>query len=393
MEIEESASLALYAAAVGIALLAAIQLLTRTPVTFAYRAAGGFFVVFGLIEAANAVALAVPAIAIWIVIPSGILLPALAPLVWLYVEDLVAETVRTWRKRDLWHFLPSLVQAGLTVAFFLLPGDDQRVLFGASVGPVSPAADAVGVTLALTSIAWAIQLIVYCGLILRRLFGLRARLWRVFASTETRELGWLTILTVVALVNVGLTALYNIGGVNMVGIEPMFSAGAVVFALVLAAWSVRQTPAFQTDARTGMRTVVAEEASGVKYERSLLSDERLDQIANQIAIAFDRDRLHLNPSLSLPMLSRHIRVNDNAISQTLTRKLGTSFFEYVNRRRIDDAMVRLIDSDEPIMSVAYEVGFNSRSAFYKAFRAVTDRTPTEFRHTQSVHAAGEAEPL
>jgi AraC-like DNA-binding protein len=61
--------------------------------------------------------------------------------------------------------------------------------------------------------------------------------------------------------------------------------------------------------------------------------------------------------------------------------LKTNFFEYVNDRRIRDAIPRLIEGEDPIMSVAYDVGFNSRSAFYKAFRSTTGQTPTEFRLT------------
>lgn len=144
-------------------------------------------------------------------------------------------------------------------------------------------------------------------------------------------------------------------------------------------------PVFQETADVPTRLRVppdtAEPAAVAKYERSLLEDERLDKIALRIEAAFQRDQLHLDPALSLKKLSEKTGVSESNLSQTFTRKLAASFFDYVNRWRVEEAKARLLASDETIAAIAFDSGFNSRSAFYNAFKSVTGQTPAAFRAT------------
>jgi AraC-like DNA-binding protein len=55
----------------------------------------------------------------------------------------------------------------------------------------------------------------------------------------------------------------------------------------------------------------------------------------------------------------------------------------VNRQRIRDAMNELLrQPDRPVLEIALEVGFNSKSTFNAAFRQHAGTTPTQFRHTR-----------
>jgi AraC-like DNA-binding protein len=55
---------------------------------------------------------------------------------------------------------------------------------------------------------------------------------------------------------------------------------------------------------------------------------------------------------------------------------------YVNLYRIETAKTRLKETDELIVDIAFAVGYNSRSAFYNAFKAITGQTPSDFRASQ-----------
>ena len=72
----------------------------------------------------------------------------------------------------------------------------------------------------------------------------------------------------------------------------------------------------------------------------------------------------------------------NHVSQTINAGLQTTFFDYINQRRVEAAM-KLMQSDassrEAILDIALEVGFNSTSTFYNAFRKVTGQTPGAYR--------------
>jgi len=83
--------------------------------------------------------------------------------------------------------------------------------------------------------------------------------------------------------------------------------------------------------------------------------------------------------LSLSTLSKHIGKLPNYVSQSLNMQLEQTFFDYVNRWRVQDAMRLLEQSSENVLTISNEVGFNSRSSFYTAFKKVTGNTPTAYR--------------
>ena len=78
----------------------------------------------------------------------------------------------------------------------------------------------------------------------------------------------------------------------------------------------------------------------------------------------------------------------NHLSQTLNETLNENFFDHVNGWRVRDAdFEQLTTTDQSILTIAYAVGFNSRSQFYKAFKRETGMTPTELRARLAASAA------
>ena len=57
----------------------------------------------------------------------------------------------------------------------------------------------------------------------------------------------------------------------------------------------------------------------------------------------------------------------------------TTYYKYLNRKRIDHAMLLLSDPDIPVTEAALQSGFSSLSTFLRVFRSVKQCTPTEFR--------------
>ena len=52
---------------------------------------------------------------------------------------------------------------------------------------------------------------------------------------------------------------------------------------------------------------------------------------------------------------------------------------YADTLRLDEAKRRLVNSNEKIISIAYEVGLNSVSAFYRLFKKQTGTSPRRYR--------------
>jgi AraC-like DNA-binding protein/ligand-binding sensor protein len=66
---------------------------------------------------------------------------------------------------------------------------------------------------------------------------------------------------------------------------------------------------------------------------------------------------------------------------------GLKFRDYVARSRIEDARVLLCDHTRRMSEVAYEAGFQSMTAFHRAFRRILGQSPTQYRTRLAAHGS------
>jgi len=122
-----------------------------------------------------------------------------------------------------------------------------------------------------------------------------------------------------------------------------------------------------------------------KYAKSGLSDEQMLEYKNLLQAIMLSQQAYLRSDLTLPKLAAGIECSVNHLSQVINAGFGMSFFDFVNRFRIDHAMELLSDLDgqrDAVLDVAFKVGFNSNSAFYTAFKKYVGKTPAQFRRAQ-----------
>ena len=58
---------------------------------------------------------------------------------------------------------------------------------------------------------------------------------------------------------------------------------------------------------------------------------------------------------------------------------GLTVFEYLNKIKIDYSCQLLLNTDQNIVDISYDCGFNNLSHFNKQFRKFIEKTPTQFR--------------
>lgn len=71
----------------------------------------------------------------------------------------------------------------------------------------------------------------------------------------------------------------------------------------------------------------------------------------------------------------------------LNNKLETNFFEYINRNRVEEVKVKITNpvySNYSLLGIAFESGFNSKSAFNRVFKNITGNTPTQYKKAHLV---------
>lgn len=116
-----------------------------------------------------------------------------------------------------------------------------------------------------------------------------------------------------------------------------------------------------------------------KYLKSSLSAELSASLATELNQLMAEHACYLDAELSLPQLAEKLSVSTNYLSQTINEQFGQNFFDYINQQRIDYAAGLLVDSDMAVVDVAVAAGFNSKSAFYTAFKKYRHLTPAAYR--------------
>ncbi len=93
-----------------------------------------------------------------------------------------------------------------------------------------------------------------------------------------------------------------------------------------------------------------------------------------------RERLHLDPGLTLPRVARRLGLPQTRLSQLLNDNNQTSFKQYLARLRVTEAKALLLQVPaKPLEIVAQEAGFQSMSTFHSAFKKLEGSTPAAFR--------------
>ena len=115
-----------------------------------------------------------------------------------------------------------------------------------------------------------------------------------------------------------------------------------------------------------------------KYAKSGLTSDQLLKYKRQLDQIMRSQQAYLSPDLTLPKLASIVGCSVNHLSQVINSGFGTSFFDYLNRYRIEHARELLANLDSQstaILNIAFTVGFNSNSAFYSAFKKRVGLTP------------------
>lgn len=92
-----------------------------------------------------------------------------------------------------------------------------------------------------------------------------------------------------------------------------------------------------------------------------------------------KEKPYLNPDFKLLDLQNVLPMNRTYLSQFIHSEYDCSFYQFVNRYRIDEAkQLKLRHPDMKLSDVALRCGFSSPSVFSRTFTAITGLTPREW---------------
>lgn len=278
------------------------------------------------------------------------------PLLYLYIKSLVYKGFKP-KQADLLHTLPWFTASLSTL---LLP-----------------------VPIIVTGIAIFISISAYLSLC----FRLIQYFHKVIRNTQSRfssiALQWMQRVLYSMIVITIIDAIHNALSINNLMLENIFYAALITallfFVTSLVFNGLRQPELFQgvSEEDEALLTEVNE-----RYASSKVSQQELDEFKGQILIHFDKERPFLDSDITIQKLAEALNLSNKLLSEVINRCFDQNFSEFVNSYRVNEA-IRIFESEQDkqktILEILYEVGFNSKSSFYTAFKQKTGQTPTAYK--------------
>lgn len=126
--------------------------------------------------------------------------------------------------------------------------------------------------------------------------------------------------------------------------------------------------------------------NGKKSSKVYLTPQKINEI-NQL---LQTPEFIYDQKIKLEQFAQRVAVNSTYLNRYFNQEYGCSFLQYLTSLRIEQAEMLLRDSNAEIGDICYNTGFNSPSAFHKAFKTRYGCSPSEWRRrclTEKLDAA------
>lgn len=109
-----------------------------------------------------------------------------------------------------------------------------------------------------------------------------------------------------------------------------------------------------------------------------ITDIRTNDIYINIVDCFEKDKIFLNPTISLTDLSVKVGTNTTYLSNTINKYYGCNLRSLINNYRVHYAEELLLSGKCSVRDAALKSGFTSLSTFFSAFQRVEGVSPLNF---------------
>lgn len=303
------------------------------------------------------------------------LLILFGPLYFLYVKTLV--TGKKSGSRELIHFIPFLL-----FQFYLL----NRLIIGELKGinlEHSHTDSNMPVLFAFFLLLTALSGPVYFLMSINLFKRLKSSLSNNYSSLEVDPL-WLRKLSfifgIVWTILILIAVIHHLFGMFSLSFcTDGLALSLAVLIILLGYFGIRQNEIF-VEKIASKQPFVTEPvkkyaSSDLKYDEAKVLEEKLNDYMNI-------NKPWLDPEITLPKLSEQLGVSSHHISRVINENLNSTFFDMINKKRVEEVINKLNDPEYchySLLGIAMESGFNSKTAFNRLFKKYTGDTPSSFK--------------
>jgi AraC-like DNA-binding protein len=240
---------------------------------------------------------------------------------------------------------------------------------------------------------WEFCVLVYFIVLIIKIIGTRRLLYFYFSSLKHKDLSWLLYLTAGFATYIIACNLINILYMSQViqlspDIPALTNFVLIGYLIGTGIYGYKQEGIFSEHSINEISNLQfsgelsATPEKETKYLKSGMNKPEYDELIKNLKVLMKKDKPYLDGEITIQDLSKKLNTSVHKLSQAINENFQMNFFDFINSYRIEEVKKLLQDSKNnnlKIISLAYDCGFNSKSAFYSSFKKNAGTTPREYR--------------
>ena len=211
----------------------------------------------------------------------------------------------------------------------------------------------------------------------------------ISSSIEEINLNWLKYFLIVLLF---LTAFwFNNLFVESPVLKEIRPFVYTVSIFIVGFYAIKQKTIFQKSGEhtEGISEIIESDPENEPAKLKRLKDVELNELAVRLKVLLEEEKIFLDNELNLAKVASKLSCNVHDTSYLINAVAGDNFYNYINKHRVEEAKKLLLSEKEKelnILGIAFESGFNSKTAFNTSFKKFTGLSPTQFIKSNVVNS-------
>ncbi len=301
------------------------------------------------------------------------------PLFYLYTRSVLG----VLRKKDYWHLLLGILEFVFFTVLFLYPQElaepyyrhlliPNKILIFVGVIPI-----------------YSVSYLVASTVILKKY---KASVKNFYSSAEESRLNWIYITNFISIF------LYVIDtSASLILIKNGYEINTYMVITLAIAFIVYWISIYGLNQKNLLLEIKEEDAPSITVEKPVsdhkeifvaqnsFKPEDYEEKYHRIVAFVNETKIYKDKEINLFTIANLLQMPYREVSNVINKFANKNFNLFLNEFRVEEAKSLITDDDSDkytLTWIAEEVGFNSRSTFFAAFKSITGMTPAEFKKSQ-----------